>query len=266
MKLTSLLLCIPLTGCFWVTTKSEGHKLRTDVDDVKGRLDKKEAALDDQINQLKKVLDDATHLLKRNSADIGADVETLRSDVAKAQGLTVAMNTTLNELKASFDAYRKQNDARLDGLEQRLGQIESGKPSANSSPDDLWKLGNEAYSAARYNDAVEIFKRLTTSFPTHDKADDALYMRGQCYGNMKDWEKAIAAYQLLLDKYPDGQLTDDGMYNAALAAVQLKQCGEARTYLGIIKSKFPKSNVLKQANDLDTQLKKDAKTKAKCAS
>jgi TolA-binding protein len=259
MKLAAIILCVVTSGCFWVTTKSEGQKLRD-------RLDKKEQALDEQIAQLKKVLDDATRLLKRNSADLGADVESLRTDLQRAKELATSMSTSVTEVKTAFEAYKKSHDARLDSLEQRLAQLESGKPSANTSPEDLWKLANDAYGAQRYNDAVELFKRLTASFPTHDKADDALYMRGQCYGALKEWEKAIAAYQLLLDKYPDGQLTDDGMYNAALAAVQLKQCGEARTYLGIIKSKFPKSNVTKQATDLDTQLKKDAKNKAKCAS
>jgi TolA-binding protein len=266
MKLASILLCIPLTGCFWFTTKNEGHKLRTDVDDVKGRLDKKEAALDDQIKQLKAVLDDATHLLKRNSADLGADVESLRGDLGKAKELVVGMNTTVNDLKTAFDTYKKQNDARLDGLEQRLGQIESGKPSANSSPDDLWRLGNEAFSAARYNDAVEIFKRLVQTFPTFAKANNAQYFKGQSYTKLQDWDKAIGAYQALVEKYPDSDLADDGLYFAAQAAQALKNCTEGRTYLGLIKTKYPKSNVTKQANDLDAQIKKDLKNKAKCSS
>src|ERR1700733_16035215 len=74
------LLCSALsaTGCFWVTTKSEGESLRKDLTLVQGRLDAKEKTLDDQIAQLQKVLEDATKVLKRNSADIGADVEALR--------------------------------------------------------------------------------------------------------------------------------------------------------------------------------------------
>jgi tetratricopeptide (TPR) repeat protein len=162
-----------LGGCFWATTKSEGQALRKDVTSLETRIGTKEQALDDQINQLKKVLDDATKLLKRNSADLGLEVEQLR-------------------------------------------------------------------------------------------ADDALYFRGQAYTNLKDWEKAIGIYQQLLDKYPDGSFTDDGLYFAALAAQQLKQCTESRTYLGIIKSKYPKSNVAKQASELDAAIKKDLKSKSKC--
>ena len=261
----SVSFAVLLGGCFWATTKSEGQALRKDVDELQAKITAKEQALDEQINQLKKVLDDSAKLLKRNSADLGLEVEQLRADVRTANGLVTSVNGQITDLKAAFDAYKKQQDAKLDAIEQRLAQLESGKPSPSSSPEDLWRLGSTAFEAGRYNDAIDIFRRLTQSFPTHERADDALYFRGQAYTNLKDWEKAIGIYQQLVDKFPDGSFTDDGLYFAALAAQQLKQCTEARTYLGIIKTKYPKSNVAKQASDLDAAIKKDTKNKAKCS-
>ena len=252
------------SGCFWVTTKSEGEALRKDLTLVQSRLDAKEKTLDDQIAQLQKVLEDATKVLKRNSADIGDDVEALRGDIRTANGLVTAINNTMADLKQSFDTYRKGNDARLDALEQRLVQIESGKPTASSSPEELWKLGTAAFQAARYNDAIDIFKRLTQTYPTHERAGEAVYFRGQAYTNLKDWDHAIAEYQKLVEKYPDSSLADDGLYFAALGAQQLKNCTEARTYLNLIKTKYRTSNVTKQAGELDAVLKKDLKNKAKC--
>ncbi len=255
-----------LAGCFWTTTKSEGQGMRRDITALQGRIDSKEKELDTQINQLKAVLEEATKVLKRNSADLGADVDGLRTDIRQANGLVTAVNNSVNELKLAYDKYRRDNDARLDSLEQRFAQLESGKPSANSGPEDLWKLGTTAFEAARFNDALEIYKRLVQSFPTHTRADDAQYFRGQAYTNLKDWDNAITAYQQLMQKYPDSDLADDGLYFAGLAAQNLKNCTEARTYLGLVKSKYPKSNVAKQAADLDAAVKKDAKNKAKCTS
>ena len=48
-----------------------------------------------------------------------------------------------------------------------------------------------------------------------------------------------------------------------LAAQQLKNCTEARTYLSLVKQKYPKSNVTKQVDELDKAIKKDLKNKAK---
>ena len=267
MALMKLAACsLLLSGCFWVTTKSEGEGLRKDVNSLNDRISTKEKALDDQVKQLQAVIDEATKVLKRNNADIGADVDALRADVRTANGLATSINQGMTDLKTSFDAYRKENDARLDGIEQRVGQLESGKPSANSSPDDLWRLGTQAFDAGRFTDAIEIYKRLVSSFPTHARAGDAQYFKGQSYTNLKDWDKAIGAYQQLVEKYPDSSLADDGLYFAAQAAQTLKNCTEARTYLGLIKTKYPKSNVTKQAADLDASLRKDLKNKSKCSS
>ncbi|MGE3454134.1 MAG: tetratricopeptide repeat protein [Kofleriaceae bacterium] len=255
-----------LTGCFWVTTKSEGEQLRTKVDSIDQRLASKEQSLDDKVAQLQKVLDESAKLLKRNSADLGAEVEQLAQKINTANGLVVAINNSITELKAALEGYRKQNDTRLDGIEQRVAQIESGKPSASSSPEDLWKLGVTAFESKRFTDTVDIFRRLVQSFPTHERADDAQYFRGQSYTNMKDWDQAIASYQALVDKYPDSPFSDDGLYFAALAAQQLKNCTEARAYLGVIAQKYKKSNVLRQASDLEKAIKKDAKNKTKCSS
>ena len=257
-------LATPISGCFWTTTKSEGQALRNDLTTVKGRLDTKEKELDTQIALLKKVLDEATTLLKKNNAGLGADVDQLRADVRTANGLVVSVNTSVTDLKAAYDAQRKTTDARLDAIEARVGQLESGKPASSSSPDELWRLATQAFEAQRYNDAIEIFKRLTQTYPTHDKADDAVYFKGQSYGYLKDWDHAIGAYQQLYDKYPESSLADDGLYFAGVAAKELKNCTEGRTYLGIVKTKYPKSNVSKQAADLDALLKKEAKNKAVC--
>jgi TolA-binding protein len=264
--IVALAALVSLGGCFWTTTKSEGQALRRDVNSLQSRVDTKEKELGTQIKELNRVLEEAAKVLKRNTADLGADVEKLSSDLRQANGLVVGINNNINELKVAFDKYRKENETRLDSLEQRLAQIESGKPSANSGPDDLWKLGTQAFEAARYNDALDIYKRLYQSFPTHARADDAAYFRGQSYTNLKDWDKAIAAYQTLVDKYADSDLADDGLYFAALAAQQLKNCTEARTYLSIIAQKYTKSNVLKQSKDLDAQIKKVLKDKSKCSS
>ena len=254
------------TGCFWVTTKSEGEGLRKDVNSLNDRISTKERALDDQVKQLQTVIDEATKVLKRNNADIGADVEQLRADVRTANGLVTAINQGINDLKTGFDKYKKDNDARMDSLDARVGQMESGKPSANSSAPDLFRLGSAAYDAGRFNDAIDIFKRLVQTYPTDPKADDAQYFKGQSYGKLLDWEHAIGAYQTLVEKYPDSELADDGLYFAALAAQQMKNCTEARTYLGLVKTKYPKSNVLSLSATLDVQIKKDLKNKSKCSS
>ena len=87
-----VLLTVMLSGCFWATTKSEGDAMRKDIKGLDERLSSKEQDLSGKIGELQKTLDDAAKLLKRNSADLGADVDQLRQDVRTANGLVTAVN------------------------------------------------------------------------------------------------------------------------------------------------------------------------------
>src|SRR5690349_3575838 len=60
------------SGC--VTTK-EGEKMQADIAGLRARLDeidKRDKEYKEQVVRLRKVLDEATRLLTRNSADVGA--------------------------------------------------------------------------------------------------------------------------------------------------------------------------------------------------
>jgi TolA-binding protein len=251
------------SGCWY--PQDQGDALRKDVNTLQGRVDTKEKNLDDEIGQLHTVLDDATKVLKRNSADLGADVDQLRADVRTANGLVTAVNQNMTDMKAQMDVLKKSVDGRFDVFEARITQLESGKPAQSSSGDDLWRLGSQAFEGAHYTDSSEIFKRLVQQFPQHPRAPDAVYFRGQSFTNLKNWGDAITTYKSLYETYPTSQLADDGLYFAALAAQQLRNCDEARTYIALIKQKYPKSNVSKQAEDLDRAIKRDLKNPAKCS-
>ena len=265
MKLGSLAVAgilLALAGC---VTSGQGDAMKKDISALQGRIDSKEKSLDDEIAQLHQVLDDATKVLKRNSADIGADVDQLRNDVRTANGLVTAVNSAMNDMRQQLDARKKSVDGRFDSVDARVAQLESGKPAPTSSGDDLWRLGSQAFEGARYADAIEIFKRLVAQYPQHARAPDAQYFRGQSYTNLKEWDHAITAYKALYESYPKSELADDGLYFAALAAQALKNCDEARTYIALLKQKYTKSNVSRQADELDKQVKKDQKNSAKCS-
>jgi TolA-binding protein len=167
-----------LAGCFFFTSKGDGENMRRDITTLQDRLNTKEKALDDSIAGLKQATDDATKVLKRNSADLGADVDGLRNDVREAKGSVEQVLAQITTLQQAIDAYRKTTDARLDAIEQRITSIETGQPSPNSSDEDLWRLGKQAFEAKRYTDAVEIFKRLVTTYPASKHAPEAQYFRG----------------------------------------------------------------------------------------
>jgi tol-pal system protein YbgF len=264
MKRTVMVLALAAPGCFWATTKSEGEKMRKDIDGLQAKVSEKEKTLDGQIGELKRVLDESSKLLKRNSADLGADVDKLRGDIRTAQGLVTAVNNDMTELKAQA----AKDAERISALETRLAALESKAPNpANpTTPEDMWSLGKTAFEAGRWDEARDQFKKIVTQYPTHVKAPEAQYFRAEAIAKKGDSDTAIGEYQKMVDKYPDSALADDALFRAAELAYGMKNCTEARAYLGTLRQKYPKSNLAKQAETKDKEIKGVAKNKAKCTS
>jgi len=275
MKALLLAIVALSPGCFWATTKSEGDALRRQVKDLNERVTVKETDLSGKIDELKKVLDESAKLLKRNSADLGADVDALRNDIRISTGLVSAAKNITDELKVELDKYKATNEERLTALEARLAILEGGRPAgtnpgaalpAGTNPDDLWTQGTDAFKASKWDEARDAYKKLSVGFPTHDRADDAQYFRGESYFQQADWDSAIREFQKVYDKFAASTLADDALFRAAEAAGKLKNCTEARAYLGLLKQKYASSNLIKKADTMDKDLKAAAKNKAKCTS
>jgi tol-pal system protein YbgF len=273
--LSGVLLASLHTGCFWVTTKHEGDKLRKDLNQVETRLATKEEDLQGKIQQLQKVLDEATQLLKRNSADLGADFEALSEQMRVLQGLVAEAKSQAESVRSEVVALQKsmENDRevlakRLESMEQRIAELEekSKKPDVPQSASALYSEGKAAFAGGDYGKARHLFKQMVVRFPGHDRADDAQYYRGEAYFREKDYDNAIRELQKAFDNYKDSSLADDALFRAGEAAHALRRCSEARAYFGLLRQKYPRSSLVKKAKDKDRELKRDAKNNKKCTS
>src|SRR4051812_10854144 len=99
-------LAVIASGC--LMTSADRTKLETENKARDQRLERLEAQsqktrdeVDAKLAELQKVIDQATQVLTRGSADVGAQVEQLRAQLATIEGLTA-------ELKYKVDSYDQQ--------------------------------------------------------------------------------------------------------------------------------------------------------------
>lgn len=265
-------LAVGTSGCFWVTTKREGEKLRADVTSIDARLAKREDDLEGKIQQLERVLAEATEVLRRNSADLGADVEELATELRRVEGIVAEAARQAEEvraeaqaMKAAIEKERTALDQRFVALEERLAAIEA-KAAQPQSADDLYTQGKAAFDGGDSARAQTLFQQLVTRFPGHERADDAQHHRGEAYYREKDYASAIREFQKVFDKYPTSTLADDALFRAGEAAQALLRCSEARAYFGLLRQKYPESSLVKKSKDKDAELKRDLKNTKKCLS
>ncbi|MCP4445896.1 MAG: tetratricopeptide repeat protein [Myxococcales bacterium] len=227
-------------------------------------MNTQEKSLGSSVKKLKSTLDEASKLLARNSADLGAQFDELESENARLTGLVMEAKRYANQVYTDTQAFEK----RVETLEARLAALEGKafQPPKVQDASELYAEGMRAFRANDYNKAREIFRKLVIKYPGHEKADDAQFNRGQTYFVQKNYKSALEEFQSVFDKFPQSSLADDSIFRAGESAEKLKWCTDARAYFGLLRKKYPKSDMAGKAKKKGVFLNKNAKKKSVCQS
>jgi len=250
-----------VTGC---VTSGDGDRMRHDIADLKVRLDaidKRDAEYKEQVVRLKKVLDDATALLARNSADVGAKAAKNEQDVAVLNGRLEELNHTLEQETRTSEDLK----TRLASMEQTQGKI--GNKLGLNMPEDkeqLWVQAGQLVAQGQRDEGRRFFRTFIQRFPQDARAPQAYLLLGQSFSQESKFPNAAAEFQKVLDNYPSSPEVPEAMWQLALTFTQLKFCSDARALLGDLIKRYPKS---KRVSDAKGELRQIAKLpKAECTS
>jgi TolA-binding protein len=250
-------------GCFWVTTKHEGQRLRGDVDRIESQVQEQEETLGTRVARLQQVLDEATELLARNSADLGADVNEMVEEQARLTGLVMEASRAVAEIRNELSVMRSQQDdlqQRLVLLEQRVADDEE------NDPEKLFARGREAFTARNYEEANRIFRYLVVQFPEFEKADEAQYHRGESHYRMNNFESALGEFQRVFDRHPNSRIAPDALFRAGETAFKLKWCTDARAYFMLLRQRYGDSQLAARAQRMEEQVRAAQSDTSKCQS
>ena len=257
-------LCAP-PSC---VTTTEGQKMQATIDHLQGRLDeidKRDREYKEQVIRLRKVLDQATALLTRNSADVGAKAAKSEQDIQAIQGRIeeLAHNVDL-ENRQGVDA-RTQFEARLAALEQTQSKIvDRVAPEMPSDKDQLWAQAGQRLASGQRDDGRRFYRVFIQRFPQDPRASQAHLAIGMSFVQESKYPNAAAEFQKVLQDYPTSPEVPEAMWQLSLSFVQLRFCGDAKALLSDLVKRYPKSA---RAGDARGELKSIAKLpKSSCTS
>jgi len=263
--LTTLVGAAGLPAC---VTSGEGEKMRADIADLRGKLDqieKRDKEYKEQVVRLRTVLDQATKLLTRNSADVGAKAAKAEQDIAALQG-------RIEELTHTMEQTSRQSADQANRLETRLAAMEATQNKiqdkvAPNMPDDkeqLWQQAAQRLASGQRDDGRRFYRVFIQRFPQDPRAAQAYLGIGMSFVQEGKHPNAAAEFQKVLTVYSSAPEVPEAMWQLSLAFVQLHFCTDARSLLGDLVKRYPKSP---RANDAKNELKTIAKLpKASCTS
>ena len=249
-------------------TTGEGEKMRADIANLRTKLDeieKRDKEYKEQVVRLRTVLDQATKLLTRNSADVGAKAAKAEQDIAVLQGRIEELTHTIEQNNRQSVDERNRLETRLAALEQTQNKIvDKVAPSMPDDKEQLWQQAAQRLSSGQRDDGRRFYRVFIQRFPADPRSAQAYLAIGMSFVQESKFPNAAAEFQKVLTVYPSAPEVPEAMWQLSLAFVQLHFCTDARALLGDLMKRYPKSP---RANDAKTELKTIAKLpKASCTS
>lgn len=172
-----------------------------------------------------------------------SDIELLKQEVEKLQGIVEEQRYELNKLKA------EQKERYLD-LDRRLSQAVNVKTSVGTESEESNGVGlaKEDYSAAfelmknqKLNEAAEKFSVFLKQYPKSPLVVNGYYWLGQIYYNQGKLDDARKAFTIVVNQFPNHQKTADSMYKLGVVLHRLGDLSQGEQYLKLVMKQFPDS-------------------------
>jgi TolA-binding protein len=259
-------LLLALGGCFGIT--SEGKKMRSDVDSNAARMQKLEAAQTAQLEQLKQaeakaqesikqlegVIEQATSVVQRNSADVTVTVSDLQSKVAVLEGRLAELQYTVEELKKAPVAVPAGAAAPATAAADTT-KVDDTPADKN----EHYAAAYRAYSARDFAKARALFRSFIERYGTDAQADNAQYWLGASYLIENRPATALAELKKVIQNFRGGDAVDEALLDMAEAFYRLRACSDSRNALETLIRTQPTSPLAPKAKQKLKDLKKPEK-------
>jgi TolA-binding protein len=255
----------PTPACM---TTGEGEKMQAEIADLRQRLDdidKRDKEWKDQVVRLRKVLDEATSLLTRNSADVGAKVAKSEQDIAGLQGRLEEMAHAQEVQSRATADETSRLEARFAGLEQTQTKIvDRVAPTMPDDKDQLWQQAGQRLAGGQRDDGRRFYRAFIQRFPQDARAPQGYLAIGMSFVQESKYPNAAAEFQKILDTFPKAPEVPEAMWQLSRSFIGLHFCTDARSLLSDLMKRFPHSA---RAADAKGEIKSITKLpKAACSS
>jgi TolA-binding protein len=262
-----LLVGLALSGCL---TTSAGDEIRTAARAQEERIASLEAGsvqsreeIDTKVRELEQVLERATQVVTRNSADAGAQVEAMKEQLARLEGV-------VDELRQKLDAFTAEQAQYKTELEGRIaaGGTAGGKPGVKpvldpseipADPESHYKAGTAAYQGNLHEKARALFREFLTRYPSDAKSGNAQYWIGASYLQENKPAAALGELRKVISDHAKSTAVNVALFGMADAFFRLKACTDAANAADALIKRKPDKALMDRIKKLASDIKKAPK-------
>ncbi|HJL05094.1 MAG TPA: tetratricopeptide repeat protein [Polyangiaceae bacterium LLY-WYZ-15_(1-7)] len=255
-------------GCY---SKSDGERLAREAAERERRLVALEEgieqeraqireALDDaqtKVTELEQVLERATEVVTRNSADLGTEVHELREQLQVLQGQIAEVRNEVQGTQRALAEQQQQLDGRIQQFARKAGV--DMPIDASQVPEDRaehYAAAEQAFEQGQHSRARALFREYVSRYEEDEKADDAQYWIGKSYLEQERPASALSEFRRVITNYRRGDIVPRALFDMADAFYQLHACTDARSSLEALIQSYPRSSLVRQARQKLRQVRR----------
>jgi len=244
--------CVTTTQ-FNATINVMEERLQT-IEKEKRELASLQAKDRERMESVRQKLDAATETLQRGGANLGADVDALKQDVARLKGADEEYGWGLAKAQEDIEAIKKG----MDGLGAPIIAIPAG---IEKDREAMLTAAREAVGKGDGPLARGLLRRFLETFPEEPRAGEAQFLVGESFFKEGKWGQAVKEFQRVHDRYKDAKDAPVGKALLRIADCMLKQndCRKAGGVYQYLSELLKKSSEATTAKAALNKLKKTCK-------
>ncbi len=256
MKSTSILaifIAVAISGC-----ASQKHDLMMqemqgsikNVQDKTSDINKTQSESAEKMEELNAKIT----ILEGKLNDINRDIDEIKTQAVKPQA------ARLHEEPPSPKEIKKEEPKEEPRVEQQIEEPKEQPVAAAeekqeetareeekvSSPEALYKEGQDLLNAEKQAEALSAFKSLVKHYPKNSLADNALYWMGEIHFSNKDYPAALIEFSKVANDYPGENKAPDALLKLGATYQQMGEKDKATAALKELIARYPKSEAAKK--------------------
>lgn len=207
-------------------------ELESGIADTRQRMDAALETAESKVAELQEVLEQATAVVTRNSADLGTEVIQLREQLQAVEGSLAELQNELQTTQRQMGEQQQAFDQQIRRFAQKAGvDMAVDESQIPDNADAHFAAGQTALGAGEHSQARALFREFIRRYPEDERADNAQYLVGKAYLVERRPANALGEFRRVISNYPRGDAVDEALFDMADAFFQLHACTDAKAAL-----------------------------------
>jgi TolA-binding protein len=250
---SSLLL---LTGCY--TSAAVGEELLRRVAELEEGQDAQRESLQaeieraqESVTRLEEVLEEATQVVRRASADTGAQVDTLETSLRRLTGELAELQHEVQRQQQELREQQTDLERQLTRVARRVGIDMALDPSEiPDGADEHWDAAELAYRNREFSRARALYREFRERYPEEARRPAGQLRIGTSYAEEGRPATALGELRIVLTEHHDSDVADDALLAMGEAFWELHACTDAESSLQMLLRTYPRSRLAGPARTL----------------